>query len=58
MMSEGGLLGLVLSRRQAVPSRTEFGLTRQLAVSYGQFLLFDHCCLDVLGKSLKSYLLH
>ena len=58
MMSEGGLLDLVLSCRQAVPSRTEFGLTCQLAVSYGQFLLFDHCCLDVLGKSLKFYLLH
>ena len=42
MRSEGGLEGLVLSRRQAVPSRTEFGLTHQLVVSYGQFLLFDH----------------
>ena len=51
MMSEGGLEGLVLSRRQAVPFRTEFGSTHQLAVSYGQFLLFGYRCLDVLGKS-------
>ena len=58
MMSKEGLEGLVLSSCQAVPSRTEFGLTHQLAVSYGQFLLFDHCCLYVLGKGSKFYLLH
>ena len=49
MMSEG-LLGLVLSRRQAVPSRTEFGLTRQLAVSYGIYVN----CVDFFVRNLHK----